>query len=125
MNFSISVDHMNKIIRYKHWGVITRGDIGAAWLQLLQLEEFTAGKYNLLSDYSDGKYQMATDEVNMITNHLAGLSDILNGKKQAIIICEATSTAITMIFEGEVIRKVGFIVQTFSTVEAGLRWLTA
>jgi len=125
MNFSISIDHDNKLIHYKHWGVITRKDIGAAWMQFLQLEEFTAGKYNLLSDYSKGRYQMATNEVDMITNHLAGLSHILRGKKQAIIVQEATSTAISMIFEGEVIRKVGFIVQTFSTVEAGLHWLTA
>jgi hypothetical protein len=123
MNFNIRIDHNNKVIIYKHFGEIKKEDIGAAWYEFLQMEEFTQKKYNLLSDYSEGKFILDVKEVDEITEHLYKLKDILENKKQAIIINEPVSAAISVLFEGEVNEKVGFKVTIFSTIEAGMKWL--
>ncbi len=124
MSFTIDIDHTNKLIRYQHGGEINKGNIGEAWNQFLQLKEFTDLKYNLLSDYSDAKFLMNYKEINEISGFLSRIKEILEGKKQAIVLLEPVSTALSMLLEGEVNKQIGFIVKVFSTKKAAIQWLT-
>jgi hypothetical protein len=123
MNYNIQIDHKHKIVRYSHKGEITQPDIGLAWQDLLKLEEFTMKKYNLLSDYRGGKFLMTVAHVEVICNILYNLREILNGKKQAIILDEPLSTALTMLFAGEINERIGFEVEVFATEKAAFEWL--
>jgi len=123
MGISIYIDHENKIIHYTHSGSLTRAEIGDAWQRLLKMEEFTKRKYNLLSDYSNASFSMELEEADMIADFLAGLKEILNGKKQALIISDPQNVALSMIFEDRVSRKTGFIVKVFASRQSGLNWL--
>jgi hypothetical protein len=123
MSYSIELDHQNKLIRYKHSGVITKNDIGQAWQEFLQMDEFTKMGYNLLSDYTEAKFNMELDEVNQITEFLHSIKAILNGKKQALIVNDPYNTVISVLFEGDVNHKVGFNVKTFSTQKSAFNWL--
>jgi hypothetical protein len=87
------------------------------------LKEFTHLKYNLLSDYTDAKFLMNEKEIDEICGFLLNLKELLEGKKQALILHEPVSTALSILFEGEVNKKVGFIVKVFSTEKAALYWL--
>lgn len=123
MDYKIEIDHQNKIIHYKHSGLINKEEIGAAWSEFLQLKEFTSQKYNLLSDYSKATFNMMVGDIDLIANFLLTLKEILNGKKQALVILESKSTAISLLFEGEVNLKIGFKVRTFSSKNEALKWL--
>jgi hypothetical protein len=124
-NFTIRTDHELKIVRYTHSGDITKTDIGEAWDEFMRMEEFTHQKYNLLSDYRDGRFNIPLEEVDEIVNILYALKEILSGKKQSIIINDPYSTAGTVLFKHEVYEKVGFLVEIFSTEEAAIDWLTS
>jgi hypothetical protein len=119
----ITVDHKEKIIRYTDSGIITVDVIGKAWEDLLTLNEFTHLKYNLFTDYRGGKSKIAVQEVDFICDQLAILKDMLKDKKQALIVDEPMGVAISMIFEGEIIKRIGFNVKVFSTEAAALKWL--
>jgi hypothetical protein len=123
MTYSIKIDHDNTLIRYKHSGRIGKEEIGAAWQEFLGMEEFTTLKYNLLSDYSDAIFKINAHDVELITNFLSQLKEMLENKKQAMIIRNPLDTAITMLFEARVYREIGFKVSIFYTEEAALRWL--
>jgi hypothetical protein len=123
MNYSIRVDNELKIIRYTHNGNISTGDIGKAWQELLGLDEFTRMKYNLLSDYRCAVSMMEVADVHLICNFLLSLEDILRNKKQALIVDEPLSTALSVLFKGEVNKRIGFKVEVFSTEEAALEWI--
>ncbi|MFC0874999.1 hypothetical protein ACE01N_00305 [Saccharicrinis sp. FJH2] len=124
MNFSLKTDHTNKLIRYKHSGVIRKEDIGLAWDELLKITEFTSQRYNLLSDYSDSKITGTISEIDDIIDILSNLKEILKGKKQALLVDDPVSTALSLFFENRVLDEVGFIVRVFSTEEEALKWLT-
>ena len=122
-NFAVDTDHELKLIRYKHSGLISANDIGEAWQYFLSLEEFTALKYNLLSDYRDGKFIIPAEFVHEIVQYMERIAFIVEGKKQALIVKDFHSVAVSMLFENEVYDKVGFKVQTFSTEKSALDWL--
>lgn len=124
MAYKISVDHKTKLIHYQHDGVIDKEQIGLAWNDFLQMKEFTKQKYNILSDYSGAKFNMSFKDVDLITNFLYSLKGILEGKKQALIILEPRATALSILFEGKVNEKIGFIVRIFSNKKDALEWLT-
>jgi hypothetical protein len=123
MSYSINTDHQNRIIHYRHSGFIGKDEIGMAWQEFLQMKEFTELKYNLLSDYTDAKFNMNIKDIDEITGFLARLKPILDGKKQALIMTEPMTTALSLLFEGDVNEQVGFIVKVFSEKEAGLNWI--
>lgn len=123
MNYSIKIDHDLRIIRYKHAGLIKKEEIEAAWGEFLQMKEFTHFRYNLLSDYRDGKFDIDLGEIPYIIEFMRAIENIVRGKRQALIIDDAYSTAGSKLFEIEVYSKVGFIVQLFSTEEAAVNWL--
>lgn len=123
MNFNIELDHTTRIILYRHKGLLRKKEIGEAWQELLKINEFTVGKYNLLSDYLEAQFRLGTNDVQLISNFLFSLKDILKDKKQALVVQDPKSTAISMLFEMDVIEKVGFLVKTFSTRNAALIWL--
>ncbi|HPE56463.1 MAG TPA: hypothetical protein P5514_01325 [Bacteroidales bacterium] len=124
MSYSIQIDHNNKLIHYRHSGNITAIDIGVAWQEFLLLDEFTQKKYNLFSDYREARFLMHDKDISAICDFLLNLKDILYQKKQAIVISEPLSTAISILFTGEVIDRVGFDVKVFSTECAAFGWLT-
>jgi hypothetical protein len=125
MKYSITIDHNLELIRYSHSGLIPAEDIGEAWKDLLGLSEFTSLKYNLLSDYRNGKFQFQPEFVDEIVQYMEKIEMIVRGKKQALIVDDSNSAAISMIFENDVYQKVGFQVQVFTTESSALRWLGA
>lgn len=123
--YTIELDNKLKIIRYKHSGIINAEDIGAAWTEFLQLKEFTSQKYNLLSDYRGGKFDMPVEMIKDITAYMVNIKHIVKGKKQAIISDDPYSLAASILFSEETYAKVGFIVKVFSTEKSALLWLTS
>lgn len=124
MNYTIEKDHDKKIIRYTHIGCLDRESIGAAWKVLLQTPEFTVGNYHLLTDYRNSEFCNAHNDVEEIIDFLYKIRHILKDKKQAMIVDNPMSTALSILFEERVTSKVGFIVKVFSTKEEALRWLS-
>ncbi len=125
MKYSIIIDHELKLIKYKQSGLIYGEDIGEAWQEFLSLSEFTELKYNLFSDYRNGKFQIARQDISEIMNYMKKIDSIIRGKKQALIVDDPYSVAASMLFRNEVNEQVGFIVQVFTTEKAALKWLTS
>lgn len=124
MTYSIHVDHKNKIIRYKHSGLIKPEEIGYIWEnEFLKMNEFTSLKYNLLSDYSDAIFDIPLEFLPELMEFMKKVKPIVEGKKQSIIIGDPESTALSLIFENEVNREIGFLVKIFNTEKAALDWL--
>lgn len=123
MKYSISIDHELKIVRYKHSGLINVEDICEAWKELMTFEEFTVLKYNLLSDFRNGKFQIKIGYLSEAINFLQSIETIVRGKEQAIIIEEPYSVAISMLFMEMAKKQVGFNVQLFTTEMSALKWL--
>lgn len=121
--YTIEIDHELKIIRYKHSGEIIGADIGEAWKEFLNMREFVELKYNLLSDYRNAKFNENFAFANWVVNFMINIKDIVAGKKQALVVDDPYSTALSVLFVDEVKQKVGFIVEVFSTKEAALTWL--
>lgn len=125
MNFTLTIDHELKIIRYKHVGVITQHEeIGEVWQQLLAMEEFTKLGYNLLSDYREARFKFPPNVLHEIVAYLGQLEPILRGKKQSILITDPGSTAYSIMFESAVYQAIGFRVKVFSTEQGAIRYVT-
>jgi len=124
MSYSISIDHKNRLINYQHRGNITKSDLKVVWRKLLTTKPFTHKKYNLISDFSEAKFDISEKEVYEICNSLLKIKHILENKKQALIIEEPLSTALSYLYVSEVVRKIGFKVRVFSTKEAAFLFLT-
>ncbi len=122
--YSISIDHNLKLIRYRHSGVIYAEDIEKAWFEFLAVEEFTVSKYNLFSDYRGGKFEIPVEFLPEIMVFMQKIENIVRGKKQALVVDEPYSVAASMLFESEANAKVGFNVQVFSTEDAAMKWLS-
>lgn len=123
MKYTISLDHTNKIIRYKHAGKLKMQDIGMVWDDFLKMEEFTQGGYNLLSDYREAVFDMDMDEVYEIVHILDSMGSLLDGKKQAILVHDPYSTAGSILFEEISEKELAFVIKIFSTETAALKWL--
>ncbi|MBI9064823.1 MAG: hypothetical protein JEZ14_22750 [Marinilabiliaceae bacterium] len=123
MNYSIHIDHDHKLIKYKHSGLILAEDIEKAWNEFLTFKEFTVLKYNLFSDYRNGRFQIPVEFLPEIIIFMQKIENIVKGKKQALIVDEPYSVAASMLFENEVNIKVGFKVHVFTTENAALEWL--
>lgn len=124
MKYSIHIDHELKIIRYNHPGLITADDIGEAWKEFLTFQEFTQLKYNLCSDYRNGKFQIPVEYVSDIIDFMRSIETIVREKKQALLVDEPYSVAASMLFQRSVYEQLGFRVQIFTTEAAALTWLT-
>ncbi len=125
MNYSFTIDHSLKIIKYKHSGNLNYEDIGKAWYQLLAIKEFTEEKYNLFSDYREASFKMKVDDINNIIEFMSGIKDVVNGKKQSILILDPYSTAGSILFGDQVYEEIGFEVKIFTTETAAIKWLTS
>lgn len=124
MIYSIKVNHEKKYIHYSHQGRIERKEIGEVWTQLLNMEEFTLGKYNLLSDYRGAMFNFTITETDVIEKFLESIKTVLHGKKNAVIVERPQETAIASLFEYKTCDKIHFHVKTFTTEEAAIRFLT-
>jgi len=123
-NYSINIDHIHNLIRYQHTGCIEKEEIGQAWQMFLSKKEFTHQKYNLLSDYRNSNFNIKVNDLDSICDFLYNIKDILNGKKQALLVDEPLSTALSMLFCSDVNKRIGFKVKIFSTEDAAFNWLT-
>ncbi len=124
MNHSIQLNHEKKYIHYSHQGIIERKEIGIVWTQLLSMEEFTLGRYNLLSDYRGATFNFTITETDVIEHFLESIKTVLQGKRNAVIVDKPQETAIASLFEYNTCDKINFHVKTFSTEEAAIRFLT-
>jgi len=125
MSFSIQIDHGLRIIRYTHSGLIKKKEeIGEAWDELLSLKEFTEEKYNLLSDYRESKFDIPLEDIELISEHLYQMRNILQGKKQSLVLNDPQSTAMSILFEKVVQNKFDFRIKVFSTLEGATQWHT-
>jgi len=123
MSYNIEIDNKLKIIRYTHSGNIGKNKIGKAWEDLFCLKEFTDLGYNLLSDYRNAVFNLSIEDIDLISDFLFKFKEILNNKKQSIVICDTKSVAMSLMFEPEIYSKVGFNVKVFSTIENAVNWL--
>lgn len=123
MSYTIRLDHDLKIIRYKHIGTISSEDISYAWEEFLNMKEFTEQQYNLFSDYRDATINIPLSFLEELLSYMNKIKHIVKGKKQCLIVSDPQSTAASLIFENEANTKIGFIVQVFSTEDAGIKWL--
>ncbi len=123
MGYSIKIDHDNKYIHYSHQGKISRKEIGDAWIELLNMTEFSKEKYNLLSDYRNGIFDFNIENIGAIEEFLKANQDILKGKKNAVIVDNPNETVIAMMFENNMQIKINYAVKTFSTLNAAIKYL--
>lgn len=124
MKYSIEIDHKLKLIRYKQSGEIKAEEIGLAWNDFLKMPEFTQFKYNLLSDYSGGKFDIPSKKLEEIVDFMKNIEGIVRGKRQAIIIDDPYSTAVSILFQQDVYKEVGFEIEIFYSEIAAIKWLT-
>ena len=123
MKYTISIDHELRIIRYKHSGIIHAEDIEDAWSDFLKIQDFTQNKYELLSDYRNGKFQMKLSDLSGVIGFMHEIENIVKGKKQALIVDNPYSVATSILFKNKVYKEIGFNVKVFSTEPAALKWL--
>jgi hypothetical protein len=123
MKYSINVDHKLRLIRFRHSGLINVEDYYEAWNELLALKELTKLKYNLISDYSNGKFQIPVKYLPEIIDFMQEIKNIVREKKQALIVNEPYSVAVSMLFAEKVNVKTRFNIEVFSTETAALKWL--
>jgi hypothetical protein len=123
MGYTIELDHPNKLVRYSHKGEISKENVGEAWEEFLKLNEFVKDGYNLMSDYREARFQISFDEVYAISDFLFHIRDILHKKKQALIISEPMNKPISVLFEGEINHRIGFVVKVFATEDKAMEWL--
>lgn len=123
MSYSIKIDHENKYIHYAHSGIIKRKEIGEAWKELLDLTEFSKGKYNLLSDYRNGFFDFNINEIAPIEEFLKANKEVLNGKKNAVIVDNPHETVIAVMFENKLQKEINYIVKTFSNLIPAIHFL--
>jgi len=123
--YNLETDKNLKIIRYTHSGLISRKELGTAWTEILQKDEFTKSGYNLLSDYRNADFDFTVDETDVIWDFLESIKHILNGKRESVITDKPFTTAISMLFEKQLYSKMGFNIKIFSTEQAALHWLSS
>lgn len=124
MKYLIIINHDKKYIHYSHSGLVERSEIGQAWGELLNLEEFSKLKYNLLSDYRGAKFNFTASETNVIENFLLSIKPILDGKRNAVIVDKPSETVISLLFEAKMASKINFQIKTFYTEEAAVSFLS-
>jgi hypothetical protein len=122
--YSIEIDHEWRIIRYKHSGIIHAEEIEEAWGEFLKIKDFTQDKYNLLSDYRNGKFQIPLSHLPEMIEFMRKIESVVRGRKQALIVDHPYSVAGSIIFMNKVYKEIGFKVKVFSTLPAAIKWLT-
>ncbi|MBK7212012.1 MAG: STAS/SEC14 domain-containing protein [Bacteroidales bacterium] len=121
--FDISFDDINKIIIYKHYGILSIDQIGEAWQSLLKTEQFLHHGYNLLSDYTEADFGFSVNSTEKAWSFFHSIQHILDGKKEAVVTSTPLTTAISVLFEHETLKELNFEVKTFSTKEVAIDWL--
>ncbi|MBU1369084.1 MAG: hypothetical protein KJ578_04020 [Bacteroidetes bacterium] len=112
-----------KLVIHKYKGDVTAHHLKNAWLTFMHLKSFTVEGYNLISDYSEGKFRMHLNELNVARAFLKGHRYMLQGKKEAIISKDPYTTAIGSLFEQYALEDAGMIVKVFNTKDAAFRWI--
>lgn len=123
-SYTISIDHKLKIIRYVHSGIIKEKDeIVEVWEKLLDLKEFCELGYHLFSDYRKAIIKLPESDIESIYEYFFKIKDVVDFKKQSIVIEEPTSTALSVLFMNQIQETTNFRIKIFSTEEAAIDWL--
>ena len=123
MNYTIKVDSTKELIVYTHCGLASRKSVGEAWLEILNLPEIKDDKYNIFTDYRNCKFDFGWSDSDVIMDFLSKYKKILSEKKQAIVLDNQVSTAISMLFQSPLHETINFKIRVFSTIEAAMLWL--
>ncbi|MBU2556359.1 MAG: hypothetical protein KJ578_01110 [Bacteroidetes bacterium] len=123
INYRVIVDYNSRLIHYTHWGKATRKSIGEAWKQIIDMPEFADDAYNIFTDYSKCSFDFDWSSQAFIQAFLNEYKTMLQSKKQAIVIEDPKSTAISMLFQEPLKHKFDFQIKLFSTHEAAMHWL--
>ncbi|MCH8557706.1 MAG: STAS/SEC14 domain-containing protein [Balneolia bacterium] len=110
-------------IEYRHSGVIARDEVGKAWRELLEDEDFVNNKFNLLTDYRGAEFTFSVEDTEPIDEFLHSIKHVLKGKRQAVIADSPFPTALSMLYANKLNKEIGFHVKVFSTREAAIEWL--
>lgn len=78
----------------------------------------------MLSDYSGGKFDIPSKKLEEIVDFMKNIEGIVRGKRQAIIIDDPYSTAVSILFQQDVYKEVGFEIEIFYSEIAAIKWLT-
>ena len=124
MKYNITIDHHNKIIRYKQEGIIELAQIGEAMKKIIQLEEYKVDKYNIFCDYRNSRFNFSVKEFEIIIIFLTQIKDLLYGRKNCILTDSPYNTAISILLESELMNNLSYSIKVFSTEEAALEWIS-
>ncbi|MFO7862483.1 MAG: hypothetical protein R6U85_00645 [Salinivirgaceae bacterium] len=124
-NYSITIDHKNRLINHKHYGLIERKQLGQAWMEIIKMTEFLKHEYGLLSDYREGSFNFSIDNIDPIWDFLNANANLLKGKIEAVLVDNPKDTVIPVLFQNSIYERIGFAVKIFSTQEAAKEWLKA
>jgi len=112
-----------KLVIHKYKGDVTQNHLKNAWHTFMHLKSFTSEGYNLISDYSDGKFKLDLHDLDIARPFLKSHRHMLQGKKEAVITKDPFTTAICSLFEQYAYEDAGMVVKVFSTKDAAFRWL--
>lgn len=112
-----------KLVIHKYKGDVTTHHLKNAWHTFMHLKSFTSEGYNLISDYSEGKFRIRLSELNVARAFLKRHRYMLQGKKEAVITKDPYTTAISSLFEQYAHEDAGMIVKVFSTKDAAFKWI--
>jgi hypothetical protein len=119
--YKIEIDHQLKIIRYTHSGFIQRSEMGLAWQEIMGISEFTSSDYHLLTDFRGADFRFTKIDRDVVWKFLESIKPILCKKVEAVLVDNPVPTAISMLFEFETEKRIGFKVKSFSTEQAALK----
>lgn len=121
--YQINPIHNQHIISYKHNGSISLEELRSAWMELLDMEEFSKREYHILADYRGGDFEFEMLETEVIFDFLINIRDLLAGKKEAVIVDNPKNTVLSLLLQNKIDKDIDFKVKLFSTPEAAERWL--
>lgn len=112
-----------KLVIHKYRGDVTPNHLKNAWHTFLHLKSFTSDGYNLLSDYSEAKFNLELHELDVARPFLKRHRYFLQGKKEAVVTNDPVTTAICSLFEQHAYEDAGMLVRVFTTKEAAFKWI--
>ncbi len=124
MSYSIIPDKKLKIIKHKLIGDLDKSNMGKAWEEIAKMKEFDELGYNVLSDYRDANFKFKIEETEFLDDFIAGVKEIMNGKKGAVIVSVPLNTAISVLITEKFKKVPNYEIKIFSTEEAAIEWLS-
>jgi hypothetical protein len=119
---SINVNHEKNYVELKFMGNIFGDQIAEAWEELLSNKYFAEKKYNLLTDYRF--CQMHFMDAESTNEFLKSVINIIDGKKEALVIQDPDNTARSMFLISNVSAELNYCMKIFYSHETAIQWLS-